>query len=176
VVVAVAFATVQDMEDRSQGEITTTTHPFLAKELDNATLAIQAACRWHVAPEETHVHRRISRWPRLFYIPAMRIQSLTSVIVNGVTYDPTLVEFDENTGETNIYGRAVEVEYVSGFDPVPEDLVVLTLELAAGALGVALGVTQESAGSVSVTMARKGGGVTLDDLGRLSAYRLGPLP
>lgn len=171
------FASATDMENRSQGEISTATHPFLDVELRAATRAIRNAAGWHIADSQPDlVYRRIQRWPWLCYLPAMRITSLQSVYVNGIAIDPTLVEFDEDTGQTNLYGRAIEVTYTAGFETVPEDLQVLTLEIAAGALGTSLGIIRETAGSTSVTMARSGGGISLADLDRLAEYRIGPLP
>ncbi len=170
------FATATDMQNRSQGEISTATHPYLAKELAAASRAIRNACRWHIAKIENLTFRQIRRYPFLCYLPAMQIQEITSARVNGIEIAPDLVEFDPETGQTNLYGRAIVVEYIAGFAEVPEDLELLTLELAAGALGVALGITRESAGSVMVGYARSGGGVTLADLDRLAPYRIGPLP
>jgi hypothetical protein len=106
----------------------------------------------------------------------MRITAIQLVYVNGVSVDPAFVEVDPDTGETNLYGRAIEVVYTAGHETVPEDLVSLCLELAAGGLGIATGVTRETAGSLSVTFARKGGTLLPEDDDRIAPYRLGSLP
>lgn len=170
------FATTQDMEDRTQGEITATTHPFLEQELAAASWAIRNHCRWHVATSELLTFRRRARFASEVWLPASKISSISSAVIDGNTIDVTTIEYDEDTGWTSLYGRAVDVIYSAGHATVPEDVVTLTLELAAGALGASLGIAREQAGGVSLTYARSGGGITAADEGRLAEYRLGRLP
>jgi hypothetical protein len=174
-VVVVSFASVDDMRDRSRGEITTATHPFLQRELNAATAAIQRECGWHVAPVEERVFRRVSRVPSLVFIPASKILDVTAVRLNGYEIDAESVEFDPETGETNMFARAVELTYVAGHSPVPDDLMLLTLELAAGGVG-ADNILRESAAGVSVTLARTSSSLLPDDAPRLAGYRLAWLP
>jgi hypothetical protein len=171
-----AFASVSDVEELSQGQITATSHPFLQKELDAAARAIQNECGWHIAPVQELSYERTSRLPSVVFLPATQITEVTSVSLNGVDTDLGFVEFDKLTGETNLYARVVEVVFSAGYATVPEDVKALTCELAAGALGVALGVRSASAGGVSVSFARSGGGLTAEDRVRLAAYRIGWIP
>lgn len=170
------FATPELMEQRTQGAITTTTHPFLENELAAASRAIRNECRWHIAPLTQLTYRRNGRYAADVWLPAMQIQSITGVVVDGSAWSLDLVEFDADTGWTNLYGRRVAVEYVAGHSTTPEDIEALTLELAAGALGSPLGLTREQAGGVSATFGRVGGGLTLADKNRLAEYRIGRLP
>lgn len=171
----VSFASTQDMADRSEGEITADSHPFLQRELDAATAAIQDACGWHIAPVETKRLVRLRRFPGVVFIPASQIVSVQDVLLNGVEYATEEVEFDPLTGETNLYARSVDLYFTAGFAAVPPVLQTLTLELAAAGLGTALGVTREQAGAVALTYARTGG-ISADDDARLAPYRLVAIP
>lgn len=175
------FASAELMEQRSQGAITTTTHPYLQSELNAATQDIRDFCRWHVAPLREVTHKRRGRFVEDVWLPAMQIASVDAVTIDGVVWDAehlATVEFDEDTGWTNLRGRAVEVKFTAGYTDVPANIETITLELAAAALGTSLGFTREQAGSVSVTYGRAGGGVDEDSTvgRRLIPYRIGRLP
>ena len=174
--IADTFATAAQMESRTNGMITATTHPFLEKELKAATRTIRNACRWHVAGQGALTYRKVRPFPDEVWLPAMQIDSITSAVIDGVTLDPAAVRFDPDTGWTNLRGCDVSIEYVAGYVEVPEDIVVLTLELAAGGLGTALNIAREQAGAVSITYARTSGALTLADADRLVPYKLGWLP
>jgi len=169
------------MENRSQGAITATSHPYLGRELAAATQDIKDFCRWHITPRKTVTQKRRGRFAEDVWLQAMQIASIDAVTIDGVEYTEdqvTAVEFDEETGWTNLRGRLVEVTFTAGYVEVPEPIETATLELAAAALGTALGATREQAGSVAITFARPGGGI--DDgsplARRLAAYQIGRLP
>jgi hypothetical protein len=170
-----AFATPEQMAQRTKGAIPADT-PFLEDELKAATRAIRDDCRWHIAPKQALTFRRVGPSREQVWLPAMQIEAIDSAIADGVVLDVATIEVDPDTGWTNIVGRSVTVEYRAGFPDVPDDLVTLTLELAAGGLGSPLGITREQAGGVSVTLARAGGGLMSADLARLTEYRIGRLP
>lgn len=175
------FATEQDMADRTQGQVTAASHPFLARELDAATQDIRDFCRWHIAPARPVTFRRVGRTADDVWLPTMNIASIDAVTIDGTEWDAnalSAVEFDPDTGWTNLYGRNVAITYTAGYEKVPANLVTATLELAAAALGTSLGHTREQAGTVSVTYGRAGGGIDEDSPGgqRLIAYRIGRLP
>lgn len=173
-----SFASPQDMESRSQGQITAATHPFLGDELAAATNAIQEYCGWHIAPLQgvDFVRRFPSR--EQVWLPAMRVTGVTAATIDGVDLSDRLggIEFDPVTGWTNLAGRSISVTFTAGYEQVPADLKLLTLEMCAGALGSPLGITREQAGGVSVTFDRAGGGITDQDAARLTPYVLGRLP
>ncbi len=171
-----AFATTTDMEQRSQGHITATSHPFLQKELDAASRAIRDECGWHIATAETITRKVRSASRHAIWVPAMQITTVTITTLDDVAHVLPDDQFDPETGWTSWAGDRYTLTYTAGFTAVPEDLVTLTLELAAGALGVSLGITREQAGAVSVTYARAGGGLTEADKPRLAAYRIGRMP
>lgn len=180
-IVADPFASVALMEQRSQGAITAASHPFLQRELEAATQDIKDFCRWHIAPVEQVTYKRRGRHAEQVWLPAMRIGAITAVTLDGTACDAAqveAVEFDEDTGWTNLSGRAVEVEFTAGFDAVPANIETITLELAAAALGTSLGYTREQAGAVSVSFGRAGGGIDADSATgrRLIAYQIGRLP
>jgi hypothetical protein len=175
------FATAQRMEERSQGAITTTTHPYLHRELASATQDIRDYCRWHIAPRLPTTFRRRGRNAGEIWLPAMQIHSIDAVTLDGRTLDPAAlaaVDFDPDTGWTSLCGRVAAVTFTSGHDVVPANIETITLELAAAALGTSLGYTREQAGSVSVSFDRAGGGIDEDSptARRLTAYRIGRLP
>ncbi|QTV79482.1 hypothetical protein [Microbacterium sp. NIBRBAC000506063] len=110
------------------------------------------------------------------WLPAMQIEAIASVTIDGTTLTPANVDFDPDTGWTSLCGRRVNLTFTAGHEAIPEDLVTLTLELAAGALGSPLGISREQAGAVSVTFTRTSGALQPADHARLAAYKLGRLP
>lgn len=170
------FATEDDMENRTLGAITATSHPFLPQEIAAAVREIRNHCGWHVAPTEVLTYRREAPWAEDVWLPAMQITAITACVIDGRAIDPATIRFDPDTGWTNLRGCSVHVTYVAGYSDVPEDLVTLALELAAGGLGTSLGIGREQAGGVSVTYTRANGSVQSSDHGRLAAYTLGTLP
>lgn len=170
-----SFATPTEMAERSEGAIPAD-HPFLTKELAAATRTIRNACGWHIALVESIRFRRVRPFAEQVWLPAMEIASVVSATIDGVDMVVADVEFDPDMGWTNLCGRNVDVTFTAGFNPVPEDLVTLTLELAAGALGSPLGISREQAGTVSVTYTRSSGSLQPADHDRLAAYKLGRLP
>lgn len=170
-----SFATAQEMADRSQGAILAN-HPFLQKELKAATEAIRKACGWHIAKVETLTFERVGPFAEHVWLPAMEISSVGLTTIDGAVVVADSIEFDKMTGWTNIFGRRRSVTYTAGFAEVPADLVTLTLELAAGALGSPMGITREQAGGVSVSVARSSGALQLADHERLAPYKIGWLP
>lgn len=168
------FATPEQMGSRSRGSITSASHPALENELKAATQAIQNVCGWHVAPVESQRFQRSSRIPSVVFLPGMLISAITAVKVNGVTYEPADVEVDYRTGETNLYGRVVDVTFTCGFAEVPADLEALTLDMVAASLGGgAEGLAREQAGAVSVTYREY---AQAEVHGKLQAYVLGRIP
>jgi hypothetical protein len=180
-----SFATKEQMDQRSQGAITLSSHPYLESELKAATRLIRDYCGWHIAGVESLTYRREHAAPEDVWLPAMEITSISAVTLAGVVYDTdalSRVRFDPRTGWTNLCGRSYEIAFVAGFAAVPEPLVSLTLQIAARALGSPLGIVREQAGTVSVTYSQvgfnqAGGAVILaGELATLSPYKLGQLP
>lgn len=175
------FADTDLMEDRSQGAISRTSHPYLARELAAATQDIRDFCRWHVTPRKQVTYKRSGPHPEQVWLPAMQIASIEAVSIDGTMWDASAlsaVEFDEDTGWTNLHGRRVVVKFTAGFEEVPSNVEAVTLELAATGLGTSLGYTREQAGTVMVSFGRAGGGIdeASAQARRLIAYQIGRLP
>jgi len=175
----VAFASAELMQDRSGGEISPTSHTYLERELKAATQRIRNFCGWHVAKVETLTYRHAGPFVRDVWLPAMEIASIDSVRVNGTVWETPAVagvEFDPDTGWTNLRGRDVLVTFTAGYAEVPADIEALTLELAAVGLGTSLGFSRQQAGAVSVSFDRSGGGLSADAEAQLAPYRVEHLP
>lgn len=176
------FATVADMAQRTQGALTAVTHSFLPQELAAATALIRDECGWHIAGRETRTVRTRGAFVRDVWLPAMEIEAVTAATVDGQVIDLATVEFDRDTGWTNLRGSSWEVTYEAGFVTVPAVLVSLTLQVAARALGSPLGVTREQIGQHSVSFTLTGtqsaGGTVLlpHEKAQLAPYVLGTLP
>lgn len=176
------FATAQQMEQRTGGTITATTHPALTAELAAATALIRRTCGWHIAPLEPVTIRASAPHPRDVWLPAMQVDSLAEVEVDGYPVDLASVRFDRDTGWTNLRGSSWEITYAAGFDEVPPELVTLTLQIAARSLSSPAGVTREQIGQHSVSLALTSpgaaGGVVLlpPERAQLTPYIIGRLP
>lgn len=170
-----SFATPEEMAERSGGAIPAN-HPFLQKELAAATRRIRDACGWHIATAEPITFERVGPFAEHVWLPAMEITAITTATIDGTTVDVATVEFDKQTGWTSLCGRRRSVTFTAGFEEIPADLVTLTLELAAGALGSPMGISREQAGGVSVSYTRTSGALQPADHDRLAPYKLGWLP
>lgn len=176
------FATTAQMAERSKGAIPED-RPFLFEAIAAASAEIRKTCRWHVAGVETitQVHR--GAYVGDVWLSAMQISEVTAVVIDGVTWpDPSVVEFDPDTGWTNLRGRIVAVTYKAGFNSVPDDIVDLTLQIAGRALGSPLGAVREQVLGASVQWTTTaagvaGGSVVLEhEKASLSEYVIGRLP
>lgn len=179
------FATAQQMADRSGGAIPAD-HPFLAVALGAATREIRKFCRWHIAPSRTETAKLAATYGRPLWLPSAHVTDIASIDNGGTPLTITNVDWSES-GEIGyahwVTGRrTVEVTFTHGYPTVPDDLVDLTLQVAARALGSPLGIVREQAGAVSVTYSQAGfniaGGTVLLEHERrqLAEYRLGRLP
>lgn len=174
-----AFATKEQMAEKSQGAIPAST-PFLEDELAAATGLIRDYCRWHIAKVRTELKRRHrTRLRETVWLPATRIVSIDNIVADGKTVDPAGIDFDPETGWTDLNGSAVTVEYTAGYAEVPPSVVSLTLHIAARALGSPLGLIRETAGGVSIAHTQVGtnaaGGTVLlpHEMTQLDAFRIG---
>lgn len=181
-----AFATPEQMAARSQGAITSASHPYLAQALAAASGVIRGYCGWHVAPVEEET-RRFPGIPReRLWLPTGRLVEVLTATDAGTSVDVAALDWDESglLGKTDWTSglRNVEITYRHGFDSVPPEITDLTLQIAARALGSPLGVVTEKSLTSSVTWAQTAqgvaGGVVLMEHEKptLAPYRLGWLP
>lgn len=181
----VPFATPDQMADRSRGAITVASHPFLPSALKAASKEIRKCCRWHVATRETVTRAFIEPAPRSdLWLPALEIASIDEATLDGVPLDVSAVVINPETGWTSLraWGRVLSVTFTAGFEEVPDDIVDLTLHVAARSLGSPLGAIREQAGPVSVTWSAtapnvSGGTVLLPhEKDSLAEYQIGRTP
>lgn len=176
------FATADQMDQRTQGQITTASHPFLEAEIAAAERLIRDVCGWHVAPRQEVTLRRRGRDAADLWLPTIGDVQLSAATIDEQVLDVAALHVDPVTGWTGLRGYAWEISYVAGFEEVPEALVSLTLQVAARALGSPLGVVREQAGAVSVTYSQAafnvaGGAVLLPhEKAQLAPYTIGYLP
>jgi hypothetical protein len=188
------FATADQMAERSQGAIPADT-PFLELALRAASRIIRSYCGWHIAPVMQTVYRYNGDPGGQLFLPSLHINTINSLTVAGhaVDLDANPVEFDADTGWSDISGIAPVVTFTHGYtlpetdnedDPeqIPEDIVDLVLMMASRALGAPLGYTREQSGQRSVTHSLTatgvaGGTVLLGhEKDALAEYRLARLP
>lgn len=180
----VPFATPDQMVDRSRGAITVASHPFLPSALKAASKEIRKHCRWHVATRETITRAFTGPRPADLWIPALEIASIDEATLDGVPLDVSGIVFNPETGWTSLrtWGRVLSVTFTAGFEEVPDDIVDLTLHVAARSLGSPLGAIREQAGPVSVTWSAtapnvSGGTVLLEhEKDSLAEYQIGRTP
>lgn len=178
-----AFATKHQMQDRSQGAIPTS-HPFLDSALSAASRLIRNYCGWHIAPVITSTFRYRHDHLGNLWLPSLHIVSVDTLEADGYEIDLVTLpaDFDPDTGWTNIYAYRAVVTFSHGFEEVPEDLVDLTLQIAARALGSPLGYIREQAGPLGVTHSSvapnvAGGSVLLPhEMAQLATYKIGWAP
>jgi hypothetical protein len=175
------FAKPEDMEARTEGLIPTT-RPFLDEALAAASLAIRNHCGWHIAPVVEQVQYAGGRGT--VFLPTRRLTELVSVVNDGTVLDAGALDFDEDTGQ--VFGprwsarrRGLVITYRHGLDKIPADVVDLTLQVAARALGSPLGVIREQSLASSVTWTATAAGVAggtvllAHEQDSLAAYTLG---
>lgn len=145
-----------------------------------ASAAIRAACGWHVAPPMTCRYTADTDGGRVIMLPASAITGVTSVTIDGT--ETTDYQWSY-TGAIKTGARlpidtmrGAVVEYTAGV-AADDSLAALVVGVANRALALAPGVTQESAGGVSVSYAQSAatGGVVpyLNDTERdfMAAYK-----
>lgn len=143
------------------------------------TSSVRKHCGWHIAGSVV-CRAVLDGGASSLWLPANHVLSVTSVDVCGAPV--TCYEWNRQgllrLPRVPDVLRAVVVEYVAGHASVPDDLVQLVKERIDRALSKARGVTQETAGGVSVSYAPSVavdlGGMSLSpsDMDALSGYRL----
>ena len=132
----------------------------LAAILGAVSASIRNYCGWHVSPvlECTYIGEGDGH---LMMLPAMGVQSVDSLSVNGAVVDG--YEWSRNgmlrysAGFPDVF-RSVECTYTAGFSLDAISQVVV--QIASNALTAAPGVVSEKVGDVSVTYNQTGVGVT----------------
>lgn len=145
-----------------------------------ASARIRRYCGWHIWPSETASVDLDGEGGRCIFLPSLHVTAVTSVIADGVTL--TDYQWSENgvmericwpTGRRNI-----TVNFVHGYDNLPDDLADVAARVEARGPIAAAGVKSKTMGSASVTYgADLAGGISSDgfagdELLVLDSYRI----
>lgn len=162
---AIPFILPDELRDYTKGLISATDAraPLI---LAGATQAIQNFCGWHIAPAK-EVTVQLDGGGRILYLPSLKVNSLTSVSINGTAIDLSLLEWSRVTGNVRYKSGCwfpetwggIEVVFNSGYQTVPADLKQIVLQVASAALSSPTGATREQAGQVSMQWATTAPGV-----------------
>lgn len=143
--------------------------------LDGATKALQNYAGWHIAPAES-VTLILDGGSSVLYLPTLKLNSVTSITVDGALQDVTSYEWSRVTGNVRVKNHGyfpdswggITVVFNSGHATVPADLKQIVLQVSAQALSSPTGATREQAGQVSMQWATTAPGVAggLSLLGR----------
>lgn len=151
-----AFAQVSDYEVLHGSEVDPAK---VQAELNRATAAIQSMCRQALTRATSTVAIK-GTWDREILLPERPVVSVSDVTVNG-----RAVEGFEVTGRSLLWSSStrflggaragfpanwggpdclVGFTYTHGFDPIPDDLVALCVDMAAMSISVPVGARTES--------------------------------
>lgn len=179
------FASVQQMVARSQGAIPAT-QPFLDTALRAASNRIRNHCGWHIAPEVTESITVDDLGGPVMRLPSRRVKEITELRIGGVVAPLAQLRWLPDGRLLEPYRipsfRVAEITLTHGFAEVPEDLVDLTLQIAARALGSPMGVVTERSLASSITWTSTAAGVAggtvlmAHETPGLAPYELGWLP
>lgn len=163
------FASAAQLEAFTKGKLKSAdTRVPLA--LAAVSRSIRREAGWHIWPLVTgHVLTLDGPGGRVLSLPSMRIKTLTSIVEAGTALDVTTLDVSRETGLvekqdgchwTRRYGQlVVTMDHGEDVDEA-EDLLMLTLKLAARGLASPMGATREQAGALSVNWSMTTQGVT----------------
>lgn len=171
------FVTEGDFYDLTGGRYATDERVPYA--IGGSCAAIRKHCGWHVAGSVA-CRAIIDGGSTRIWLPANHVSAITSVKVCG----ESVTDYQwSRQGELRIPRSpdvlsAIEVEYVAGLPDVPEDLIELVKRRVERVVTSTYGVTQETAGSVTISYAQNvaadsgGSHLTTSDKAALAGYRL----
>lgn len=181
----VRFASADQMVARSQGAIPAN-HPYLDDALTAATEVIRSYCGWHISGQVTETVLLDDMAGPIMALPSLRVVSVTSLKVNGVDADVASFMWLRDGRLAKPYYvptyRVAELTLTHGHETTPQEIVDLTLQMAARALASPLGLTREQAGAVNasptaVAPGAAGGVVLLEhEKASLARFRVGWMP
>lgn len=179
------LATAAQMEQRSQGAIPAS-QPFLDVALKAASQRIRNHCGWHIATEVTETIRIDDLGGPVMRLPSKRVKRITELRIGGQVASLTQLRWLPDGRLLEPYRipgyRVAELDVTHGYEETPEDVVDLTLHIAARALGSPTGVLTERSLASSITWSATAAGVAggtvlmAHETPALAAYELGWLP
>lgn len=134
-----------------------------------ASGAVRAYCKWNLSRETTTLQADGSGTVVLT-LPTLELIDVTAIRVGGVDLhlDPSLVSWTRRGQLLRAGGwprlRNVEVDCTHGYDPVPDLLKLVVLEMAARGLNNPLGLVSATVGQVTRTWASSANTPALSDL------------
>lgn len=162
----IPFAYPSQLSAFTNGDIAES-DPRAALLLAGVTASIQRYCGWHIAPARAETVTLDGTGGNTLYLPSLKVNSITSITVEGEALDLSLIEWSRITGMVrrndhlcfpDVWGGIV-VTFNSGYATVPPALVQIVLQVAAIALSSPTGATREQAGQVSMAWALTSPGV-----------------
>lgn len=169
--------TVEEFNSLTNGELAADARVESA--IAATTSAIRKACGWHVVGS-LPCRATLDGGGCKLLLPSNRVTTVTHVDVCGcevTAYEWNRQGFVRIPHSPDVLG-AVVVEYVAGYDDAPDDLKDLIVQHVTTALTKSAGVTQETAGSVSISyaqgfaMASGGAQLSRAEHDALASYRL----
>lgn len=145
-----------------------TLDPAVAEQaLDMASAAVRGYCGWNLSREDTTFHVEAGTGP-LITLPTLHLVVVSDVRCGGNPVDLTLYPINFSL-KGQVWGTwaptcQYELDVTHGYDPVPDVLTLVTLDLAARIVENPQGLTSATTGQVSRTWGTSGGGSTMSAL------------
>lgn len=170
------FATTGDLGTYLGETLTGTRLAQATQALEMATAEIQSWTRRRLELVEDDIVVLTGSRDRELVLPDWPVVEVAAVEVDGVAVAASSYR---RIGQTlyresgwGVPGGTVEVVYTHGYDPIPDDIKSVTIQLAARTLQNPMGIRQEGIGSYSVTYGGDDpGGPAGTLLGTLGRYR-----
>lgn len=148
--------------------------------LDAASQNIVDYCGWPIGPHTVEGEEYDGEGQRVLTLHAFAVASVDEVRVDGTPVSGWRLsrrygQLERTSGVWPAGFGRIEVDYMAGFDPVPPNLVKLTVELAAKAAAVPLDVSSETMDRRTIRY-REAAVVGGLDAAALERYRLGARP
>lgn len=183
-----SFATGEDFATAIQRDLNDAQTATAELLLDGASAEIRKICEWQVWPQLVDDVLTVNGTGATeLVLPVSRVAAVTLVVENGVTLTEGVdYEWSEdgiltrcNWGRWTLRRRGIVLTVTHGFATRPNDLILLTCNVAGRSFVSPTGDTREQAGAVSVNHATTetgvSGGIVLTDADRrrLKGYRGG---
>lgn len=125
--------------------------------LDLSSAAVRAYCGWNVTREQTTFYFE-GDGTGFVSLPTLELIDVTEIRAGGTIVDPLKLDIHwsrNGQGFSNCWARRTQfaVDVTHGYDPVPDLLKLVTLDLAARQIGNPLNLVAASVGQVSRTWA-----------------------
>lgn len=161
------LASIGELENHLQREMDP---DVAAQALQLASGAVRAYCKWDLSYEAAATLSAEGTGTVVLSVPTLNLLNVTSVRVDGlaIDLDPTLLSWSKTGQLYRPYGwpqwSGVEIDCEHGYDPIPDVLKLVTLDLAGQSLNNPEGLVSATVGPVSKTYASGGGDIRMSAL------------